>query len=91
MSRRRRVRIVEAAAALASDGTILINANQLGMGSTLAEIVAYAEATGLPIFVGVALAPSSAGWIIRELDDGVADVVGRLGSRIAPSKRNRRR
>lgn len=52
--------------------------------------LAYAEATRLPIFVGVAVPTSSGRRMIRELDDAVADVVGRLGSRIAPPKRKRR-
>ena len=78
---RRRSRVMEAPAALSSDGSVLVNANQLGVGSTLAEIVAHAEATGLPIFVGVALPARGVRPILRAIDDAAADVVGRLAYR----------
>jgi hypothetical protein len=78
----RKVRVLDAPLAVASDGHLLVNAIQLGRGTGLDAIIAYARAAGLPIFVGVAVPASMRARFGAELDDAAADVVGRLGPRL---------
>ncbi len=87
MSRRRNPAIVEAPLAVASDGAILVNAIQLGSKTDLDALVAYAEVTGLSIFVGVVVPARLRGRFTRELDDMSADVVGRLAPRLVRKRR----
>ena len=77
--------VLDAPIALASDGTLLVNVAQLSPGTVLDEILRYAEVTGLPIFIGVAVPGRLYKRFVRELDDAVADVVGRLGPRVTAS------
>ena len=80
---RRRPRVVQAPMAVTSDGTIIVNAVQLGLGETSPDVmIANARATGLPIFVGVAIPKNMKMPFAQEFDNAVADVVGRLGSRL---------
>jgi hypothetical protein len=75
--------------ALASDGSILVNAAQLTTKDDLAAVVECARASGLPVFVGVIVPDRLRKEVLRDLDDAAADIVGRLGARLAP-KRSRR-
>lgn len=84
VSRSRKPRVIDASLAFASDGSILVNALQLGSGMTLNEIIGYAKASGLPIFIGVVVPPRLRERFVREFDDATADVVGRLGPRLSP-------
>jgi hypothetical protein len=68
--------------ALASDANIVVNAIQLGPGMSLDDVVRYAKATGSPVFVGVAVPARLRKRFVREIDDALADVVGRLGPRL---------
>jgi hypothetical protein len=84
---RRRPRVLNAPIALASDGKVVVNAAQLASIVDLNDLLACANATSLPIFVGVAIPPGLRGRFVREFDDAVADVVGRLGARVARRRR----
>ena len=80
MSRQRRTAtMLRAPMAVASDRTVLVNVAQLASGAGLDDVLAYAEATGLPIFIGLAVPARLHKRFVREFDDAAADVVGRLG------------
>jgi hypothetical protein len=81
--RQRRMSVVAAPMAVASDGNIIVNTMQLGPDTRLDDALAQAKATGLPVFVAVAIPKSMKEQFVREIDDALADVVGRLGPRIA--------
>jgi hypothetical protein len=79
----RKVRVLEVPVALASDGGILVNASQLGVGQhDLSAIIENARATGLPVFVGVAVPDRLTAHIMADIDDALADVMGRLGPKL---------
>ncbi len=82
VTRRKRPYIVQAPMAVASDGSILVNAAQLVVADDL-DAVRAALATRLPVFGGVAVPPELRARFVREADDGLADVVGRLGPRLS--------
>ncbi len=71
--------------AVSSEGTLLVNAIQLGSGTALTDVISYAEGTGLPVFVGVVVPKRMRPRFVRETDDALADVVGRLGPGLTPS------
>ena len=78
--------ILDAPIAFASDGTMLVNATHLGRGErNIDDVVGYAKATGLPVFVGVAVPARLRKRFVREIDDASADVVGRLGPKLTAS------
>jgi hypothetical protein len=69
--------------AVASDGALLVNAYQLtATGDDLATVVEAAKKSGLVVFVGIAVPQHLRGRVLRDLDDGLADIVGRLGPRL---------
>jgi hypothetical protein len=75
--------------AVASDGSLIVNAGHLSVKDDLAAVVEVAEKTGLPVFVGVAVPVRLRRAVLRDIDDALADVVGRLGPRLL-KRRGRR-
>lgn len=71
---------------MTSDASIIVNANQLGTATDLDAVVRYARATGLPVFVGVVVPVGLVPGVLRDVDDALADVVGRLGPRLVRSR-----
>ena len=80
-----KLRVVQTPLALASDGSLLVNALQLGADDDLDAVVRLARESGLPVFVGVVVPARLRGRLAGEIDDGLADVVGRVGPLLTPS------
>jgi hypothetical protein len=75
---------------LASDGSIVVNALQLGLGEKNIEaMLPNARAAGLSIFIGVVVPRRLRGRFVRGADDALADVVGRLGPKLARTRGRR--
>lgn len=79
-------RICVAPMAIASDGTVLVNAHQLTTKNGLTNMLKCTENAGLEVFVGLAVPARLRSRLRKDLDDAVADVVGRLGPRLVRSK-----
>jgi hypothetical protein len=79
---RRPPRVSMAPMAVASDGALAVNAAQLTTSGSLAAIVELAERTGLDVFVGIVVPSRLRGRVLDDVDDALADVVGRLGPKI---------
>ena len=77
--------------AVASDGSLLVNAFQLATKESLDAVIRVARESGLSLFVGLAIPPAHTGAMFRELDDATADIVGRLGPKLARRTRGRAR
>jgi hypothetical protein len=77
--------------AVASDGTVIVNAIQLGSKTDLAAVVGYARDTGLEVFIGIVVPTRLRGWVLRNLDDALADVGGRLGPKLVLAQARRSR
>ncbi len=77
--------------AVASDGTILVNAAQLTMSGTLASVVEVARESGLEMFVGVVVPERLLPRVLRDVDDAAADIVGRLGPALVQGRARRTR
>lgn len=78
MNRRKVMRTLDAPLAITSTGRVLVNANQLGRGKMdVATMIQEAVATGMPVFIGVAVPASSHAGMLRELDDAAANIAGR--------------
>lgn len=77
----RRTKLQETPMAIATDGTLILNVAYL-LDVDAAEALAEAIKMKRAIFIGVALEPSEGNKILADLDDGVADTVGRLGPRM---------
>ncbi|MFI5302552.1 MAG: hypothetical protein ACHREM_31055 [Polyangiales bacterium] len=86
----RRPQLHAAPLAIASGGDILLGVYWSSAVETIEEVVAIAQASGRPIFVGVALTAQEASAILKDLDDAVHDTVCRLGTPLLkPRKRAR--
>jgi thiamine pyrophosphate-dependent acetolactate synthase large subunit-like protein len=72
-------KLSKAPMAIASDGTILVNATRLTCEDGIEEAIKAALATGRPVFIGVELDPKTAGRALERLDDAVAEIAGRIG------------
>lgn len=79
---RRRPHLSTAPMAIASDGSAVVNAYQFAREDHLEAVVEAARATGLPVFVGVVVPARLVPRVLRDVDDALADVVGRLGPRL---------
>ena len=86
MTRRRRIRIVEAPLAIASDGTVLVNVGHSDGPSDPRAIFDRAFAGGDSIFIGVAVRPKELAFIKRGIDNHGAE----LASRILGGRQRRR-
>lgn len=87
--KRCQTKVAMAPLGLASDGSIIVNANQLGTATNLDAVIGYARATGLPVFVGVVVPGELRRRVLGDVDDALADVVGRLGPKLVPSRARR--
>jgi len=87
---RRPPRVSTAPMAVASDGGVLVNAAQLTTSDSLAAIVKVAERTGLGVFVGILVPARLQRGVLRDVDDALADVVGRLGPKLVRSRARRK-
>ncbi len=76
---RRRSTLSTAPMAVTSAGDVLVNACQLTIGNGLSGAIEVARASGLSIFVGVAVPARLRRQLARDVDDALCDVVGRLG------------
>ena len=66
--------------AVASDGALLVNAHALTNKDGLAAAIEIAKKSGLGVFVGVVVPQQMRARLLKNIDDALADVVGRLGS-----------
>jgi hypothetical protein len=80
-----RTRVVQAPMAVTSDGMIVVNATHLAVEPTLDAAIRYAKESGHDVFVGVVVPRGLRDEFVREVDDALADVVGRLGPRLTSS------
>ena len=87
---RRRTKLSMAPMAIASDGSIVVNAAQLGTKSDLTSVVECAARSGLAVFVGVVVPGRMAEQFLKNVDDSMADIVGRLGPRLVKPIQRRR-
>jgi len=74
--------------AVTSSGDVLVNAYQLSTADDFESVIETALATGRPIFIGVALDREEQADVMRDVDDGCADIVGRLGGRMQARRRS---
>jgi len=87
--RRSRVsKISDAPMAVASDGTVLLNLTHLENGDALAAARKLLDG-GHEVFVGVAVPARLRRELLQGIDDGAADLVGRLGAQIRRAKARR--
>ncbi len=74
--------------AVASDGSVLVNAYQLATKDGLAAAIEAARRTALVVFVGVVVPAKFGGKMAKDIDDATADVAGRLGAKLVrPGRR----
>jgi hypothetical protein len=85
---RRPTKVNTAPMAVASDGSLIVNAYQLAVGDDLAAVTEVARKSGLLVFVGVVVPERLRRDLMRDLDDAMADVVGRPGPRLARYRRS---
>lgn len=87
MSRRRKVRVIQAPMAVTSGGDVLVNAFLLSVKNDLDAAVRVARESGLPVFIGVATPSRLRARFAAELDAATANVVGRLGPKLTSGAR----
>jgi hypothetical protein len=75
--------------AVASDGSIMINAVEFSNDLDPEVLAKFAVTTGAAVFVGLVVPPRLIGRLRKDLDDAAADIAGRLGPRLL--KRSKRR
>ena len=78
MSRRRSARVNMAPMAVASDGSVIVNAGyMLDTGDPL-EIIEKLGASA-ELYIGIVVPPRHVPEVMRKLDDGVAEIAGMIG------------
>ena len=82
MSTRRKPRLVDAPMALASDGTPLLNITHLVDAPDPVAAIRGLLAAGHTLFVGVVVPARDRKRFAGEVEDALADVVGRTGTRL---------
>ena len=78
----RRAALIDAPMAIASDGSVLVNLTHLDSSGDVIEDARRLMRDGHQVFIGVALAPGMRRLVMGELEDALADVVGRVGARL---------
>jgi hypothetical protein len=73
---------MDAPIAVASDGTIIVNATHLDAGTDPIAAVRRLLDEGHEIFVGVVVPNNLRRELLRDVDDAAADLVGRLGAKL---------
>ena len=81
--------MVSAPLAVASDGTLLINAMGLTTRSDLESLVTVARGSGRIVFIGIALDQCEITDALRQLDEACAEIAARLGGRITAGGHDR--
>ena len=74
---RRPTRSSRAPLAIASDGSVLVNAITWTTDNDLDAVIDAAKAHGGTVFVGVIMPKSKVGQVLRRLEDFCAEVAGR--------------
>jgi hypothetical protein len=87
---RSKTRLLDAPLLVASDGTLLLNIHATTDADDAQSALVEALRMKRPIVVGVALSDREANELLRDLGDGVADSVGRVGVDLL-RRRSRRR
>ncbi len=67
--------------AVASDGSVLVNATTWTTEDDIDAVVQAARAHGGTVFVGVALSPTEVRQALHMADDMAAEIAGRVGAR----------
>lgn len=74
------VRTSRAPLAIASDGTVIVNAVTLTTNDSLDAVIEAAKAAGGTVFVGVAMSPGEVNQALHQLDDAAAEIAARVGA-----------
>ena len=82
MSARQKPRLVDAPMALTSDSTPLLNLTHVVDATNLVAAVRRLLAAGHTLFVGVVVPARDRKRLAGEVEDALADVVGRTGARL---------
>jgi hypothetical protein len=77
--------------AVSSAGELLVNAFQLSTSDDLEAAVEVAKASGLRVFVGVAVPLKRMRAVMKDIDNAAADIVGRHGAELVTPDHRRRR
>ena len=80
-------KLIDTPMAIASDGTLLINLTHLDSAGDVLRDARRLMRDGHQVFVGVALGPGMRRLVLREVDQVLADVVGRAGPRLSGPRR----
>lgn len=72
---------IDSPIAFTLDGKAIVNASHLDLAPDLPDLVRQLVAEGHAVFVGIGVGALRA-ELLRGLEDGAADVVGRLGPRV---------
>ncbi len=67
--------------AVASDGSVFVNAVTLTTNDSLDAVIEAAKAAGGTVFVGVAMSPGEVNQALRQLDDMAAEIAATVGAR----------
>jgi len=71
-----------AAMALASDGSLLLNIAEFQDDLSIVGLARTADASGLVVFVGVAVPPGLRARLLSDIGDAASDIAGRLGEHV---------
>ncbi|MFI5302625.1 MAG: hypothetical protein ACHREM_31435 [Polyangiales bacterium] len=83
--------ILDAPLAVASDGTVLIGVAWLDHSSKAIDVAQKLVDEGQTIFIGIAIPRSMRADVLAEIENGAAEVAGRLGGRLVRRRRRSRR
>jgi hypothetical protein len=75
----RQPRVSKAPLAVTSDGDVAVNTYQLSVGRGLAAVIEVAKKSEGELFVGAIVPGRMRAVLLKDIDDVLADVVGRLG------------
>jgi hypothetical protein len=74
-------RIHQAPIAVASDGSVLVNAARMAIRNDITDIISEARKQAGKIFIGVTLDTHEAKTLLRDVDDFAAEIAARIGGR----------
>jgi len=74
--------------ALASDGSLLLNIAEFQDDLSIVGLARTADASGLVVFVGVAVPPGLRARLLSDIGDAASDIAGRLGEHVVPRPRS---
>lgn len=73
--------------AIATDGVVYVNAITFTVRDDLTSIIATAQASGRPVFVGIALTKAEAKAALPHVDDAAAEIAARVCPKLARASR----